>query len=49
MQRKEKMRVYFSSGGIRLMVSGQNLDVVQAPMMKSVYNASIYEFVSVSG
>jgi hypothetical protein len=41
--------MFFSSGGMKLMVSGQNLDVVQAPMMKSIYNASIYEFASVSG
>lgn len=33
---------------MKLTVLGQNMDVVQKPMMKSVYNESIFEFVSVS-
>ena len=37
-----------SSGGMKLIVSGQNLDVVQKPMIKSIYNSSVYEFISVS-
>ena len=38
----------FLSGGFKLVVHGENLDVVQLPMMKFVYNISDYEFVSVS-
>ncbi|CAF0972266.1 unnamed protein product [Rotaria sordida] len=34
------------SGGIKLIVSGQNLNVVQKPMMKFIYNTSILEFIS---
>ncbi|CAF4667346.1 unnamed protein product [Rotaria sp. Silwood1] len=34
------------SGGIKLIVSGQNLNVAQKPMMKFVYNTSILEFIS---
>jgi hypothetical protein len=30
------------------MINGENLNVVQIPMMKFVYNISDYEFVSVS-
>ncbi len=33
---------------MKLFVSGQNLDVVQKPIMKSVYNSSSLEFISVS-
>ncbi len=36
------------SGGMKLFVSGQNLDVVQTPMMKFVYNVSVFEFITVS-
>ncbi len=36
------------SGGMKLIVSGQNLDVVQTPMMKFVYNVSVFEFITVS-
>jgi len=45
---KEKRENIFFSGGIKLFISGQNLDVVQKPMMKSIYNSSIFEFISVS-
>ncbi|UJR25877.1 hypothetical protein I4U23_007227 [Adineta vaga] len=34
------------SGGFKLTVNGQHLDVVQMPMMKFVYNISDYEFIS---
>ncbi|CAF3033085.1 unnamed protein product [Rotaria sp. Silwood2] len=34
------------SGGIKLIVSGQNLNVVQKPIMKFVYNTSIVKFIS---
>ena len=43
----DKMMFIFS-GGMKLLVSGQNLDVVQEPLMKSTYNESIFEFVSVN-
>jgi hypothetical protein len=33
---------------MKLIVSGQNLDVVQTPMMKFVYNVSVFEFITVS-
>lgn len=39
---------FFVSGGMKLMVSGQNLDVVQKPLMKFVYNVSIFELTTVS-
>ncbi|CAF1388189.1 unnamed protein product [Adineta steineri] len=35
------------SGGMKLIVSGQNLDVVQKPMMKFISNSSIFEFITV--
>ncbi|CAF4300412.1 unnamed protein product, partial [Adineta steineri] len=34
------------SGGMKLIVSGQNLDVVQKPMMKFISNSSIFEFIT---
>ncbi|CAF3574252.1 unnamed protein product [Rotaria socialis] len=34
------------SGGFKLFVNGENLDVVQLPIMKFVYNISDYEFIS---
>jgi len=40
--------LFFCSGGIELVVTGQNFDVIQNPLMKSVYNTSVYEFISVS-
>ncbi|CAF4845536.1 unnamed protein product, partial [Rotaria sp. Silwood2] len=33
-------------GGFKLIVNGENLDVVQMPMMKFVYNISDYVFIS---
>ncbi|CAF3798026.1 unnamed protein product [Adineta steineri] len=35
------------SGGMKLIISGQNLDVVQKPMMKFISNSSIFEFITV--
>jgi hypothetical protein len=44
-----RKRAFFSSsGGFKLIINGENLNVVQIPMMKFVYNSSDYEFVSVS-
>ncbi|CAF2311605.1 unnamed protein product [Rotaria sp. Silwood2] len=34
------------SGGFKLIVNGENVDVVQMPMMKFVYNISDYVFIS---
>ncbi|CAF4382788.1 unnamed protein product, partial [Adineta steineri] len=34
------------SGGIKLTITGEYLDVVQIPMMKFVYNLSDFEFIS---
>ena len=44
-ERNERL---FCSGGMKLTISGQNLDVVQKPMLKSIYNSSAHEFVTVS-
>ena len=36
------------SGGFKMTILGENLDIVQNPMMKLFLNKSDYEFVSVS-
>jgi len=46
-ENKINRKIVFS-GGFKLMINGENLNVVQIPMMKFVYNISDYEFVSVS-
>ncbi len=42
-----KKNKFTFSGGFKLIINGENLNVVQIPMMKFVYNISDYEFVSV--